>query len=54
MEEKELAFHEAVRRGYLALAVESPRWLVIDATQPASTIHNEIMQQVQQRISKGA
>ncbi len=54
MEEKALAFHEAVRRGYLALAAASPRWLVIDATQPASTIHNQIMQQVQQRISKGA
>ena len=54
MEEKALAFHEAVRRGYLTLAEHSPRWLVIDATQPAQTIHHQIMQQVQQRINKGA
>ena len=50
MEEKALAYHKAVRRGYLTLAAETPRWLVIDATQPAATIHNEILQQVQQRI----
>ena len=53
MEEKALAFHEAVRRGYLALAAQSTRWLVIDATQPIAVIHSQIMQQVQPRISKG-
>ena len=54
MEEKALAYHQMVRRGYLTLAAESSRWLVIDATQPAATIHNQILQQVQQRISEGA
>jgi dTMP kinase len=53
MEEKTLAFHEAVRRGYLALATQAARWLVIDATQPAATIHNQIMEQMLLRISKG-
>jgi dTMP kinase len=54
MEEKALAFHESVRRGYLTLAEQSSRWLVIDATQPAATIHQQIMVQVQQRINQGA
>lgn len=53
MEEKALVFHQEVRRGYLALAAESSRWLVIDATQPAAIIHGQIMEHVQQQINKG-
>lgn len=49
MEEKTLAYHQAVRQGYWALAAAEPqRWLVIDATQSIAAIHGEIMQRVQQ------
>lgn len=49
MEEKTLAYHQAVRQGYWALAAAEPqRWLVIDATQSVAAIHGEIMQRVQQ------
>lgn len=49
MEEKTQSFHEAVRRGYLALAAAEPdRWLVIDANRPIDAIHEEIMRRVQQ------
>lgn len=48
MEEKTLAYHQAVRQGYLALAAaEAPRWLVIDASRSIDAIHGEIMQRVQ-------
>jgi dTMP kinase len=47
MEEKTLAYHQAVRQGYLALATAEPqRWLVMDAGQSIDAIHQEIMQRV--------
>jgi dTMP kinase len=52
MEEKALAFHEAVRDGYLALAAESPRWLVVDAGQPVATVAAAIWARVEQ-ITRG-
>ena len=43
MEEKTLAFHQAVRAGYLALAAAEPtRWVVLDAAQSADAIHAAI------------
>ena len=43
MEQEQLAFHERVREGYLALAAEAPaRWVVIDATQPVAAIQEQI------------
>jgi dTMP kinase len=42
MEEKALAFHQAVRQGYLAMAAESARWLVVDADQPPQQIHEQV------------
>lgn len=49
MEEKTLAYHETVRRGYWALAEAAPqRWLVIDAGRPIDVIHKEILRRVQQ------
>ena len=47
MEEKALAFHEAVRRGYLLMAAESARWLVIDAGQSVERIHAQILERVE-------
>jgi dTMP kinase len=44
MEEQALAFHQAARRGYLALAAAEPgRWAVIDATQEVEAIHRVIL-----------
>ena len=44
MEEKALAFHQAVRRGYLEMATQSPRWLVIDAAQSVEQIQAQILE----------
>ena len=46
IEEKTLAYHEAVRRGYLEMAGESARWLVINADQPVESIHAQILARV--------
>ena len=47
MEDKTLAYHQAVRRGYLELAAASPeRWLVIDADQSIEAIHQAIWARV--------
>lgn len=47
MEEHALAFHRAVREGYLELAAAEPqRWLVVDARQTVETVHAEILRRV--------
>lgn len=49
MEQEQIAFHERVRRGFLALAAAEPqRWLVLDATRPAE----EIQATIRQRVAK--
>jgi dTMP kinase len=51
MEEKALAFHQAVRRGYLELAAAEPdRWLVVDAAQSVEAIHAAILTRLQTLI----
>jgi dTMP kinase len=48
MEEKALAFHQAVRIGYLELANAQPdRWLVINAAQSINKVHAAILARVQ-------
>lgn len=43
MEREQLAFHERVRQGYLALAAAEPqRWLVVDAAQSIGAIQDII------------
>lgn len=52
MEEKALAFHQAVRAGYLQLAAAEPqRWLVVDAAQSIEAVHAEIFSCVQTLIA---
>ncbi len=52
MEERALAFHQAVRAGYLALAAADPaRWVVIDATQSPEAIQAEIRDRLAQRLA---
>jgi dTMP kinase len=51
MEEKALAFHQAVRAGYLELAAAEPeRWLVVDAAQSIEAVHAAILARVQPLI----
>jgi dTMP kinase len=47
MERETLEFHEAVRRGFLALAAAEPeRWLVLDALQPVDAVQAKIRERV--------
>ncbi len=52
MEQEQLAFHERVRRGFLALAAAEPtRWLVLDATRSVESIQEAIRQRVAQHLN---
>jgi dTMP kinase len=47
MEAEQLAFHQAVRAGYQALAAADPaRWLILDGTQPVEQIHAQVLARV--------
>jgi dTMP kinase len=46
MEEKALAFHQAVRQGYLVMAAASTRWLVVDASQSPQHISAQILERL--------
>ncbi len=46
-ESEDLAFHERVRKGYMALAEhDTERWLVVDATQERAAITSQIVERV--------
>jgi dTMP kinase len=52
MEEKALAFHQAVRAGYLQLAAAEPqRWLVVDAVQSVEAVHAIILARMQTLVA---
>ena len=54
-ERESLAFHNKVRRGYLALAAKEPeRWIIIDASKSKEEIAREIWQRVRKLISERA
>jgi dTMP kinase len=46
IEEKTLAYHEAVRQGYLEMAAQSARWLVVNADQVLAAIHAQILARI--------
>jgi dTMP kinase len=47
MEQKEVAYHERVRAGYLAMAAEEPdRWVVIDASRAVKAVQAIIRQRI--------
>ena len=51
MEQKELAYHERVRAGYLAMAAAEPeRWIVLDATHDEAELQEHIRQLVLARL----
>lgn len=53
MEQEQIAFHERVRRGFLALAAAEPqRWLVLDATRPAEELQATIRQRVAEYLER--
>lgn len=52
MEQEQVAFHERVRHGFLALAAAEPaRWLVLDATQSLEGIQEEIRKRVAEHLT---
>ncbi len=52
MEQEQLAFHERVRHGFLALAAAEPaRWLVLDATQSVEGIQEAIRKRVAEHLT---
>ena len=52
MEEKQLTFHEAARHGYLQLAAAATRrWLVVDGGQNPETIHQQILERTNARLT---
>jgi dTMP kinase len=47
------AFHERVRRGYLALAAaERRRWVILDARRPLDELAEEIWRRVERRLER--
>jgi len=54
-EQEDIAFHQRVRQGYLALAKAEPdRWLVVDAAQPKEKIAGIIWQKASQLLSRNS
>lgn len=54
MDEQEIAFHDRVRRGYLAMAAMEPeRWCVLDAQEPISALQGEIRNRVEALLARG-
>ncbi len=51
MEQKKLAYHQAVHQGYLQLArADQRRWQVIDAGQDEAAVHRAILARVEALI----
>ncbi|MDQ0340617.1 dTMP kinase [Caldalkalibacillus uzonensis] len=46
IEQKDLAYHERVRQGFLQLAEQEARISLIDASQPVEVIHQQILREV--------
>jgi dTMP kinase len=52
LDDYDVAFHQRVRQGYLALAGAEPeRWAIIDANQPAESVQECLRQVVTRRLS---
>lgn len=52
MEQKEIAYHERVRAGYLAMAAEEPdRWVVVDATPDLDTVQATIRELFERNLA---
>ena len=52
LEREDLAFHQDVRRGYLALAQHQPdRWFVLDALRPAEELTEAVWARIEQLLA---
>lgn len=51
MESSGIAFYERVREGYLQLAAEEGRFMVLEGLKPVDDIHEEIWQRVHQQLT---
>jgi len=50
-EKEKLAFHELVRKGFLAQArADRRRWVILDALKPTSVLHDQIWKRVEKLI----
>ena len=55
MEQKEIAYHQRVRAGYLAMAAADPiGWQVVDATRPLEGVQSAVRDLVLERIGAAA
>ncbi len=55
LDQRDLAYHERVRAGYLALAAEQPgRWVRFAASQPVETLAAEVWDVVRARLKDAA
>jgi len=53
MEEQAIAFHQAVRRGYLCMARSEPaRWLIVDASKPVDAVQQQIWQCIKEKLAE--
>ncbi len=50
LDAEQMAFHQRVREGYLKMATESQRWLVLDARQPIESLQQAIREQLAERF----
>jgi dTMP kinase len=49
----DLAFHERVRQGFLALAAaDSQRWVKVDAARPPDEVHGELRRIVEAKLGE--
>ncbi|MGQ9682840.1 MAG: dTMP kinase [Anaerolineae bacterium] len=47
MDQEEMAFHQRVRAGYLAMAAAEPdRWFIVDGSQPIAAVQKQIQDRV--------
>jgi len=53
LDQESLAYHRAVRRGFLALAAQEPgRWRVLDAERPTEALAAEVLAVVLERLAE--
>ena len=51
MEQKQIAYHERVRAGYLAMAADEPdRWVTIDATGDIGSVQSAIREPIMRHL----
>jgi dTMP kinase len=54
MEQKEMAYHQRVRSGYLAMAAQDPdRWVLIDASRGIKAVQARIRDRIRRELASG-